>query len=171
MKYRLTLRVVLDNKDNMCAFFGRGLNRHQNPFTLVDMYKEYMLEYKDKDLGEIEYHIFISLIEEYYKQLMEEILLNGVLFKMPFRMGYFRIIKRKLSYSHKIAIDWDTTNKIGKKVYHLNDHTHGYKYIFKWNKRNLIFKYCNLYRLVITRTHKRRLASLIKAGQDYYEER
>lgn len=150
-------------------FFSRGKNKSQNPYTLPDMYKEYMVEYKDNELYAIEYKLYVILIEEFYKRLMEEILLRGSMFKLPYRMGYLRVNKRKINYNHKIAVDWATTNKIGKKVYHLNDHTKGFKFFFKWNKSNIIFKYKSLYRLVLTREHKRNLAKLIKSGHDYYE--
>ena len=151
-------------------YFSRGPNKHQNPYVISDMYKEYVLEYKDNELySSIDYKTFVKLTEEYYRRLMDAVLVNGALFKLPYRMGYLRVAKQKILYDHRIAVDWDTTNKVGKKVYHLNDHTKGYKYIFKWTKANIIMKYCSLYRLVITRANKRRLASLLKGGQDYFE--
>jgi hypothetical protein len=150
-------------------FFSRGLNKHQHPYTIPNMYKEYIAEYKDNELYAIDYKLFVKLTEEYYKQLMYEVLVNGILFKLPYRLGYLRVVKQKIHYDHKIAIDWGTTNKVGKRVYHLNDHTRGYKYLFRWTKTNVLTKYAKLYRLVMTRDHKRHLAKLIKGGQDYFE--
>ena len=86
-------------------------------------------------------------------------------------MGYLKIVKRKIRFENNLAVDWKTTNEVGKKVYHMNDHSGGYKYIFKWVKANVIIQNKLLYRLVITRDYKRGLAQLIKGKKvDYYEE-
>lgn len=151
------------------AFFGRGKNKNQDPFTIPDMYKEYKEEYEHDQVYNVEYKLFVSVVEDFYKEMMDKILLNGTKFKLPYRLGFVQVLKRKMDYKNNLAIDWDKTNKTGKKIYHINDHTGGFKYFFRWDKTGVIFKHKSLYRLVMTRTHKRMLAKLIKTGQDYYE--
>ena len=103
--------------------------------------------------------------------MMDDIMLRNATFKLPFRMGYLKIIKRKIKFQNNLAIDWKTTNEIGKKTYHMNDHSGGYKYLFKWVKSNIIVQNKFMYRLVITREYKRELAKLIKTGKmDYFLE-
>jgi hypothetical protein len=150
-------------------FYSRGKNKIANPYTLPDMYKKYLLEFPEGNIYYIEYKTFVKLNEEFYKRITNEMLNYGVTFKLPFRMGSVKIIKRKINYSNKLAIDWENTNKYGKKIYHLNDHTEGYKYLFKWDKTSILLNNKSLYRLVFTRANKRTLAKLIKSGMDYYE--
>jgi hypothetical protein len=153
------------------TFFGRGKNKIKQPYTLPDMYKAYVEEYPEGNIYYISYKDFIAINEEFYKRIMEEVMYRNATFKLPFRMGYLKIIKRKINFKNKLAIDWKTTNDIGRKVYHMNDHSGGYKYIFKWIKTNIIAQNKYLYRLVITRKYKRELAKLIKQGGiDYFEE-
>lgn len=150
-------------------FFSRGPNKSQDPYTIPDMYKEYKEEYQNDKVYNIEYKVFVNIVEEFYKRMMNEILLNGATFRMPYRLGLLRVLKRKMNFKNNLAIDWNTTNKTGKKIYHINDHTGGFKFFFRWDKTGVIFKHKSLYRLVMTRSHKRMLAKLIKGGQDYYE--
>lgn len=152
-------------------YFSRGKNKIHDPYTLPDMYKKYLIEYPEGDIYYVNYSDFIAINEEFYKKMMEEIMYRNVEFKLPHRMGYLNIIKRKINFKNNLAIDWKTTNDCGKKVYHLNDHSGGYKYIFKWTKKNVIVTNKFLYRLVVTRDYKRLLAKLIKQGHlDYFEE-
>jgi len=152
-------------------FFGRGKNKIERPYTLPDMYKAYIEEYPEGNIYYISYSEFVAINETFYKRMMEEVMYRNATFKLPFRMGYLKIIKRKINFKNNLAIDWKTTNDIGKKVYHMNDHSGGYKYIFKWLKGNIIVQNKYLYRLVITRKYKRELAKLIKQGKiDYFEE-
>lgn len=153
------------------AYFSRGKNKIQQPYTYSHMYQEYLKEYKDDKLySSIEYPVFVELCNEFYKGIMDSILVKNTLYKMPHRMGSIRVIKRKVKPDHGIAVDWVNSVKYKKKIVHLNEHSNGYKYLFKWFKNVAIFTNQGHYRLVFTRANKRRMASLIKSGVDYYEE-
>lgn len=151
------------------AYFGRGKNTASNPYTFPDMYKEYI---KDKEIGNpynVTYKEFVDICSEFYKGIVDLMLEKNMEFKLPFRMGKTRVVKKKVNLKHKQAIDWESTVKYKKKIYHFNEHSNGYSYVFKWYKDGLLFNNYTFYRLVFTRTNKRRLAKLIKAGYDYYE--
>lgn len=155
------------------AFFGRGQNTIQNPYTFKHMYQDYIKDKNEHSPYYVTYLEFVELCSEYIKRIMDLILNKNYEFKIPYRLGYCKIVKRKVNNRSKNApFDWEATNKIGKIVRHMNDHTNGYKYFFKWSKGNIIFKYNWLYRLVFTRSNKREMARLIKhENMDYYEEK
>lgn len=153
------------------AFFGRGKNRIQDPYTLTSMYARYI----DTHTGiyNIEYKLFIILITEFYKGVMKEILYNSRDFNMPYRMGKIMVVKTPVNINHLNArsMDWKKAAELGKPVYHLNEHSSGYKYYFFWNKAKCIIKNAFYYRFIPTRTNKRYLAKLIKSGEyDYFEK-
>ena len=74
------------------AFFSRGKNKVQDPYTLKDMYKDYI---KDKEVGtvyHIDYRTYVFLVTEYYKAIGQYIL-DGGLYIMPYRMGTVSVSK------------------------------------------------------------------------------
>ena len=152
-------------------YFGRGRNKIQNPYTFRDMYEAYIKEVGNNPLYAIEYSEFVNICGDYYKLVME-LVFNGGTYKMPYGLGELKISKRKVKLDHLMPknMDWKSSAEVGKQVYHLNEHTGGYRYFFHWVKKKnaLVNKY--LYRLVMTRDNKRTLARLIKSKeQDYYE--
>ena len=152
-------------------FFGRGKNKAQNAYTLKDSYKFYCEQMASNKLYKIDWELYQRLNHAFYKEIMNYIIEKSGQFKMSYRLGTLSVLKEKIDLNklNNKAIDWAATNKYGKVIYHLNEHTDGYKYSFQWDKQtnlpNLFF-----YRLVQTRNNKRRLAKLIKSGDyDYFE--
>lgn len=153
-------------------FFSRGVNKIQNPYTFRDYFPFYIKEIGHNSVYEIEYAEWVAICSDFYKEMMEDILQNGGTFKMPYGMGDVCISKFKVNINDLPgrSLNWKLTNETGKNVYHLNEHSRGYKYAFQWRKSNnkLVNKF--LYRLVMTRANKRELARLIKEEKlDYYE--
>ena len=54
-----------------------------------------------------------------------------------------------------------------KIIYHLNEHSDGYKYRLYWSKQPYTFSNRYKYQLSLTRTNKRHLAQLIFNRKDY----
>ena len=155
-------------------YFSRGPNRIQKPYTLKEVYYFYTNEVEGSKIYDVEYSEYVNIVTEFYKDVMDHILLKAGTFYMPFGLGDIHVIKTKLkleNIDHK-QLDWKTTNEVGKRVYHLNEHSNGYKYLFQWDKVASRIKKLYLYRFQLTRDNKRRLAQLIKSGEyDYYEKR
>lgn len=155
-------------------FFGKGKNKIQDPYTMIDFYNFYYEEYNSNKLYMVDKKLFYELIDEFYKRIIDYILLESGEFQMPYRLGAVRVIKRKVNLSslnHR-NVDWGTTNKIGKLTFHLNEHSKYYKYLYQWDKKDKIVNYLSYYRLPMSRSNKRRLAKLIKSGKyDYYEKK
>ena len=154
-------------------FYGRSKNKISKPYTLVHSYNDYIKD-KDKDSP---YYIsrqeYIDIVGDYIKLINKELLDNASIFKMPYRLGTLQIVKLRSSNNRnkKYSVDFSLTNKYGKTIYHLNEHSDGYKYMFKWSKLKSVVKNKTKYRFIPTRTSKRQLAENIKSGSvDYFED-
>lgn len=137
---------------------------------MVDMWKDYISD-KEKDSPlYVDYHEFRDIVETFYKGLSHCIINEGQKFHMPFMLGDTYVEKVKLDYNNRLPIDWQLTTATGKVIYNLNEHSDGYKYGIKWNKKVCIFNNNYLYTLVYTRANKRLLAKNIKTKKfDYFE--
>ena len=154
-------------------FFSRGANKVQVGYTLPKMYESYI---KDVEVGspyDVPYSTYVRITTSYIKKLVER-LFEGFKVTLPYRLGYIQIVKKKMYFKSQLTkgkgIDWEATNKYGKVIHHLNEHSGGYKYLYYWDRRGSKVKNINSYRFIPTRTLKRTLASLIKKDKkDYFE--
>ena len=155
-------------------FFSRGPNRVQNPYTLKDIYVFYRNGVDNNRVYDLEYSEYVNITTDFYKMMMDHVLLKAGTFYMPFGLGDIHVIKVKLKLDNidYKQLNWKKTKEGGKIVYHLNEHSSGYKYLFQWDKVRSRIKKLYIYRFQLTRSNKRRLAQLIKSGEyDYYLKR
>ena len=160
----------------------RGPNKIQNPYTLKDIYLDYI---KDKEYGSpyyLSFKEYHDICEDYYKWIVSQIIDKSKIIKLPFRLGHLYVGKKKpamlsgatLPYDkhpmNSLGINWKETKRLGKWVHHINDHTGGYKFRFLWSKIECFVVNREFYRLVLTRTNKRYLAKVIKSGNNDYLE-
>ena len=154
-------------------FYSRGLNKVRNLYLLEDIYKYYSKSIEKNGPFNIPYPLYRTILEDYFKRIILKIF-EGKIYKIPVGLGSLYVIKIKMNYDKKngLSPDWANTNKYGKLIYHLNEHSKGFKYRFHWMKKGLSFNTDVLYRLVMTRANKRELARLIKTGEvDYIQYR
>lgn len=147
---------------------GSKNRKVENPYTMPDFYAAFIEEYEG--VFTVDYRTFTRVVETFIKEIMHEIIKNNFKFTMPYGLGTLQIVKYKLTLRHnKVdqAVDWVATAKAGTRVFHTNEHTGGYKFIYKWTKRNNRFKFGYFYKLIMSRANKRQLAAEIKAGNDY----
>lgn len=150
-------------------YFGRGPNKIKDPYVMTDFYEKYIEEIDEGSPYDVDYNTFRDICEKFYKGVMDHIF-EGGLYILPYNMGDISIKGKRVKVLDKytMPIDWKATNEAGKKVYHLNDHTNYYKYRFSWSKIFRHTKNKSRYRLIFTRTNKRRLAKIIKSGDYNY---
>ena len=142
--------------------------------TLKDAYKHYTADLPETSPFNVEYNLYRQICEAFNKQICKYILKEAGEFHLPYRLGSIRIKKTKMDYSNKNMMrpDWKRTKELGKTVYHLNDHTDGFRYRWAWNKSNVVTVGKKLYSFYATRTNKRELARLLKDDDikvDYFE--
>ena len=88
---------------------------------------------------------------------------------MPYGLGFIQIgkYKPKSLSPESLSVDYKTSNELGKRIYHLNEHTDGYKYRLYWSKIPNTFPDRYKYALKLVRQNKRKLAQLIFNKTDY----
>jgi hypothetical protein len=138
----------------------RGKGNYKRDFGCRDIYKFYK---KDtiKEL-QVDYKTFRNICDEYNKDVVQKVLFESETSKFPVRMGTLRVKKTKMSFSNKnkLRIDWQKSKEFKKRIYHMNEHTSGYKYKFFW-KRGIV-KNITAYSFIPTRTMSRALATILK---------
>lgn len=155
------------------AFYSRGRNRIRNEYTQTELYNAYKEEVSDNSLYDVDKKTYYKVYTEFMKAVINEILFNGLKYKLPYNLGIIHVVKRPVRTDDftQGQIDWKETIKHNKLIYHLNDHSNNFRYSFYWdkattNKRRNI----GLYKVVMSRHNKRLLAKIIKSGeQDYFE--
>lgn len=141
---------------------------NKKSYTIKDFYDDYIEEYPSG----IDYKQYRMILTDYYNILKDEVLYNSEEIKLPFKLGLVKIVKYKpKTYSSKsLSVDYKLSKELGTRVYHLNDHSDGYKYRLYWHKDIA----CNFsiykYSLNFVRACKRELARLIKNKLTDYPE-
>lgn len=164
--------------------YKRGLGKKKSDLALADLYKHYKSIIKNP----VDYKTYSSFLKEYNDRIMKAIIYENLEYRMPCRMGYFRIQRRRIKplvidgvvKKTHLKVDWARTLKIwrekyqgltdqeisdikDKKIYrYTNDHTNGYSCRFFWDKRYSNIKHQSCYAFIATRTAKETLARFIK---------
>jgi len=139
---------------------------------MKDIYNDYI---KDKLYGDpyyISFDTFRNLSKEYTEYMMDRIIYHADTIKLPFRLGFLSVYKRKPKTlcSTTLSIDWEESRRYHKVIRHSNDHTGGFKYRFFWSKIKCMMVNKDFYKVIFSRTNKRLLAKAIKSGNyDYLE--
>lgn len=126
----------------------------------------------------IDFKQWKEIIYTYNYLFRDYILETGDKVKLPWGVGSFSISKRKsiksitLDGKEKIVlpIDWNLSNKTGKRVYLLNHHTDGYRYKWFWFSEDARFYQSSIWVFKPSRVSSRKLAEYIKRpGANYFQ--
>lgn len=144
---------------------ARRIRKSKKSYTTYDIYNNWV---KQIDV-EVPYARFKRIIERFNEIVKDELLSASEGFKMPYGLGYVRIVKYKpKTYTDKsLSVDYKSSKEEGKKIYHLNEHSDGYKYRFYWSKLPQTFPDRYRYQIMLVRANKRQLAQLIFNHKDY----
>lgn len=122
-----------------------------------------------KDVEKVDYRLFQRVLEQFNRIVLESLLNASEGFKMPYGLGYVQIVKykpKKLN-DKSLSVDYKASKEFGKRIYHLNEHSDGYKYRLYWSKIPQTFPDRYRYQLSMVRANKRQLAQLIFNKHDY----
>ena len=135
--------------------------RNKKSVTFRDMYKTMPVE--------VSYSLYNRVLDEMCKVILEHVLNSSEGFKMPFGLGFIQVVKYKPQQlnSKSLSVDYNASKEYGKTVYHLNEHSDGYKYRLYWSKLPRTFPDRYKYQLCLVRQNKRKLAQLIFNKNDY----
>lgn len=136
-----------------------------------DFYAYYLNSIKGcESVYDIDRATYSNIIEDAMKMISSAIF-SGYEFKIP-HIGDISIVKAMPKRFNKksIRIDFGESKKVGKTVYHTNDHSGGFKYRFMWSKQHIIVRNKSRYEMIFTRENKRELARIIKNKEHDYIE-
>lgn len=141
----------------------RKTMRNKQSLTFRDMYKEMPIE--------VDYGLYKRILEEMCNVILQHVLNGSEGFKMPYGLGFIQIGKyRPKTYSpESLSVDYKASKKIGKRIYHLNEHSDMYKFRLYWSKLPQTFPDRYKYQLSLVRDNKRKLAQLIFNKHDYID--
>lgn len=149
---------------------------------MTDIYSHFK---KNNKGVKIDRNKFRKLVSEYLKHVTETVI-NGKAVRLPSKMGSLTVVGKKIKPTinketgeiEGLSPDWVATWKLwnekpetkekGEKIYFLNEHSDFVRYRFQWSKRNIFCENKNYYSLQICWAGKRKLASTIKQGKEYF---
>lgn len=137
--------------------------KNKQSVTFRDMYKEMPVE--------VDYGLYKRVLDSMCKIILEHVLRRSEGFKMPYGLGFIQVGKYrpKTFTSKSLSVDYKASKEYDKRIYHLNEHSDGYKYRLYWSKIPATFPDRYKYQLQLIRKNKRDLAQLIFNKQDYID--
>jgi len=164
---------VEQNHQWILMYKTRGKGKIGKSLGLIDAFKEFNKHQNKNSHFKVDYSLYKDICASFNKEIVKDILYNSGTFKVPHRLGEIRIQKKKMNFdtTSNLKIDWKKTNELGKRVYHLNEHTDSYRYKWYWKKSKVIIKNKTAYSFTATRANTRKLASILLSNNkiDYFE--
>ena len=120
---------------------------------------------------EVDYRLYKRVLDEMCKIILDHVLMRSEGFKMPYGLGFIQIGKYrpKNLNDQSLSVDYKSSKEYNKRIFHLNEHSDGYKYRLHWSKIPRTFPDRYKYQLQLVRQNKRKLAQLIFNKQDYID--
>ena len=142
---------------------GHKMMKSKQSITFRDLYRTLPIE--------VDYGLYKRILQEMCRIILDAILNSSDGFKMPFGLGFIQVGKYlpKALNDKSLSIDYKASREYDKRIYHLNEHSNGYKYRLYWSKIPRTFPDRYKYQLCFVRQNKRRLAQLIFNKQDYLD--
>ncbi len=108
---------------------------------------------------------------------IEYALRTGLKVSLPYGWGSFAVNKRKLKMYKEfegkryinLRVDWAKTKKLGKRIYHTNEHSDGYNFRWLWFPEDAKLHLSDLYVFKPGRYSSRAINKYIKKSP-YYKE-
>lgn len=157
-------------------------------FGLYQMYKKIFKGAMRASECNVSYVQWLRICKKFNQRIMLS-LLQGYIFKMPYRLGTLGIVqvKKKIKFKENgelntdnLVINWDKTMIMWKQmypdcikrsdykkyknkpvVYHTNEHTDGRVMKFHWKKKNSNMKNKSVYSFKVVPEYKQALSRLI----------
>lgn len=120
---------------------------------------------------EVDYGLYKRVLDEMCNVILETLLNASDGFKMPYGLGFVQVGKYKPKglTPKSLSVDYAASKEYDKRIFHLNEHSGGYKYRLYWSKIPKTFPDRYKYQLGFVRQNKRKLAQLIFNKQDYLD--
>ena len=134
-------------------------------YTIYDFYQNY--EKKDK----ISKEKYIGILKDFYQELVNNVIIGRKRITLPMNLGVHRIQKIKQSLEARPRIDFNKTKQYKKTIYHLNMHSAGFYFMWRWDRGPLFIKNKQYYIFKLTKTKKAELAKeIVLCNSDPYKK-
>jgi len=169
--------------------------------TLYGMFCRYKENTEDNpELQEagVDYSTYSAVLREFNSMLVDALISDALEFKIPYGFGKLRIKKFKQHIKldkdgnvdkKNMPVDWKKTwdlwfdtypgltraeiKKVPdkKRIYHLNEHTAGYRCVLFWDRINCNVRNNRVYSAAFTFTNRRKLSHMLQTDCkiNYYE--
>lgn len=126
--------------------------KNKKSITFRDMYRTMPIE--------VDYGLYKRILDEMCRIILDAVLNSSDGFKMPYGLGFMQVGKYrpKTLSGESLSVDYKASREYDKRIYHLNEHSNGYKYRLYWSKIPRTFPDRYKYQLCFVRQNKRRLA-------------
>ena len=126
--------------------------KNKKSITFRDMYRTMPIE--------VDYELYKRILDEMCRIILDAVLNSSDGFKMPYGLGFMQVgkYKPKALNGDSLSVDYKASREYDKRIYHLNEHSNGYKYRLYWSKIPRTFPDRYKYQLCFVRQNKRRLA-------------
>lgn len=120
---------------------------------------------------DIEYPTYRKILDVMGDVIIKYVLYNSQGFKMPYGLGFIQVgkYKPKQLSEKSLSVDYKASKEYNKRIFHLNEHSDGYKFRLYWSKVPQTFPDRYKYQLNLVRQNKRKLAQLIFNKYDYID--
>lgn len=143
-----------------------------------DVYDRFCQENPDIKIG---YTEWCNILYTFSYNFRDSLLETGDRGKLPWGLGNFAVTKKKRQRIVKLPdgtekinlpVDWKKTKEAGKYIYHMNFHTNGYKFKWKWFIGSARFYKCDVWSFKPSRVSSRMLKHYImqEGYQHKYKE-
>ena len=102
--------------------------KSKQSYTFRDMYSTIPID--------VDYSLYKRVLDEMCKVILEHVFMRSEGFKMPYGLGFIQVGKYrpKTLTPQSLSVDYEASKKYNKHIYHLNEHSDGYKYRLYWSK-------------------------------------
>ena len=102
--------------------------RNKKSVTFRDMYRTMPVD--------VDYSVYTLVLDEMCKTILQHIMNASEGFKMPYGLGFVQIgkYKPKTLSDKSLSVDYKSSMIYNKRIYHLNEHSDGYKFRLYWSK-------------------------------------
>ena len=145
---------------------SKGYSYHRENIIDKKFFEKFIQQYPEYE-NQLDYNQFKDVILDSNKEFANIIINDENGIKLPVNLGY--IVVSRFKAKNK-AIDWNSTNKYGKKIYHNNLHTFGYTLHIKWFKAGIAkFPRNRIFKFEACRSLKRSIAKQGQQGNTFLE--
>ena len=125
---------LLSNQINM----KRSKNKISNPYKLKDAYNWYIKDKDENSTKYIDWFTYRDICHKMLKKMYVDYMLESSSELLLPKLGNLSVIKQmpKTWTPKSLKVDFHATKKYGKTIYHMNEHTDGFKFRVYWNKQN-----------------------------------